>query len=407
MTTRTLLRSLGVAATGGAAATLLGLGLALPARDAVIMAGLTSLAAIVTVGLGHAVLPAVAHRSVRDQALVVAAAGTVAATVGVAVAAQAMFLSSHDLKALLVILVAAGSAGIATAVHLGARVGAGSRSVAELVRAMADENGPAPGATLIPSALEFDRLADDIAAISADLEQSRARERALDTSRRDLVAWMSHDLRAPMASIRAMAEALNDGLVEDRATVHRYSGLLCSEIDRLSTLVEDLFELNRLTSCPPDLHLETVPLAGLVADVVSSMRPRSTRVGVALEQQVDAGIEVHASVPELSRALCNLLDNAIRHTPSGGRVLVRAGTDKDIAVVAVEDSCGGIPDGDLDRVFDTAFRGDNARSRNGGGGLGLTIAKGLVEAHKGSIVVDNRPAGCRFTMRWPRLSSVG
>ncbi len=388
---------------GGLGAFVLGLALGIRGSDAALLAGLASGSALTVGGIGRVAMGRLGARPARDQVLLVALVGVAASAVGVAVAAWAMFLSVHDLQSLAVVLVAAGSASGAAAVHLGGRVGEASRDVGELARSIgrADmEVVPVDTPTR-----ELGELAEQIRFVSGELERSRAREAALDRSRRELFTWVSHDLRAPLASIRAMAEALEEGIVADAATVNRYHGLLRTETDRLSALVDDLFELSRLEAGPPDLRLEPVPLDGLVEEAVAAMRARAEREGVTLVPRVPEAVEVRVSVPEFSRALANLLDNAIRHTPQGGRVIVDARADGESALVAVEDGCGGIPAPDLDRVFETAFRGDSARGRltGRGGGLGLTIARGLVEAHHGSIAVDNRPAGCRFTIRWPGL----
>lgn len=388
---------------GGIGAFLLGLALAIPGKDAALLALVASGSALAVATLGRFVVVRFETRPLRDEALLVAVVGVAASVLGVAVAARAMFISSHDFNSLAVVLVAAGSAAGAAAVHLGGRVGQASQAVGELARGIGRPD--AEPVTVEAPTRELAALAEQIRVVSADLERSRSREAALDRSRRELFTWISHDLRAPLASIRAMAEALEEGIVTDIPTVTRYHSLLRAEADRLSSLVDDLFELSRLQAGRPDLRLEAVPLEGLVEEVVASMRARAAREGVVLRPRVTEAVEVRVSVPEFSRALANLVDNAIRHTPRGGQVVVEARADGDIAVIAVEDTCGGIPGPDLERVFDTAFRGDAARGRHAGsgGGLGLTIARGLVEAHHGSIAVDNRSAGCRFTIRWPRL----
>jgi signal transduction histidine kinase len=235
------------------------------------------------------------------------------------------------------------------------------------------------------------------------------RERALERSRRELVAWVSHDLRTPIAGIRAMVEALDDGVVDSPDDVARYHGQLIGEADRLARLVDDLFELSRIEADALQLTLERVPLGELVSDAVGSVTAVAHAKGVRLDGRVDgsgeggAGPAVSGSAPELSRVVRNLLDNAIRHTPAGGTVEVSVRHDGGRAEVSVHDGCGGIPDDDLDRVFDLAYRGDSARTPGGafGAGLGLAIARGLVDAHRGDIAVHNERGGCRFTVRLP------
>src|SRR6202035_3714433 len=166
------------------------------------------------------------------------------------------------------------------------------------------------------------------------------------TSRRELVAWVSHDLRTPLAGLRAMAEALEDGIVRDYETVSTYHTQMRREADRLTTMIDDLFELSR----------------------------------------------IHG------RALRNLVTNAIRHTPSEGIVQVQGEVERGMARVSVADACGGIAPDALPRVFDVAFRGETARTPGGdnGAGLGLSIARGIVEAHAGQIAVRNAGPGCLF-----------
>jgi signal transduction histidine kinase len=251
-------------------------------------------------------------------------------------------------------------------------------------------------------------LAQELEDMSVALEQARTRERALEASRRELVAWVSHDLRSPLAAIRAMAEALEDGVVSDRETVTGYHHRIAGEVDRLAGLVDDLFELSRTQAGVLRLQFEMVSLSDLVSDALSGAVPVAKAKGVRLEGHL-RGVcpELELSTPEVARALRNLLENAIRHTPADGTVSVEAGIDGGAAYVSVVDACGGIPDMDLERVFDVAFRGEAARTPGGGGGLGLAIARGMVEAHGGEIDVRNEADGCRFTVRLPLAADPG
>ncbi len=201
-----------------------------------------------------------------------------------------------------------------------------------------------------------------------------------------------------------MAEALEDGVVSDPETVARYYRIVATESERLAGLVDDLFELSRIQAGALRLDVAPVSLGDLVSDALSAASLIAEVKGVRLEGRLKGSApEVPASTPELSRALRNLLENAIRHTPSEGSVLVEAGVDGDRAYVSVADGCGGIPEADLDRVFDLAFRGEAARTPepDGGAGLGLAIARGIAEAHRGAITVRNENGGCLFTLRLP------
>jgi signal transduction histidine kinase len=248
-------------------------------------------------------------------------------------------------------------------------------------------------------------LAGELQLTSTRLAEAQEQASALERSRRELVAWVSHDLRTPLAGIRAMVEALEDGVVDDPETVARYHRTIRQEADRLAGLVNDLFELSRIQAGSLALRYEAVPLDEFVADAISGPAVAARAKGIEVRSQVRTSMPstVELSTPEMARVVRNLLDNAIRHTPPGGTIIVDVGIDEGetAAVVSVLDGCGGIPEIDLDRVFEMAFRGDTARTPGEGGGLGLAVARGLVEAHQGDITVHNEGPGCRFVVRLP------
>jgi signal transduction histidine kinase len=255
-----------------------------------------------------------------------------------------------------------------------------------------------------PSA-ELEALAAELAVAHARLEEARRHERATEESRRELIAWVSHDLRTPLAGIRAMAEALEDEVVStaaDRALYHRRIRV---EVDRLARMVDDLFELSRIHAGALNLSLEQIALSDVVRDAVASAIPVATAKGIKLTSDQPDGaaplleLDSHA----LSRVIGNLLGNAIRHTPHDGSVQVMADHDDEYAYLSVTDECGGIEEADLDRVFEVAYRGSAARTPtdDGGAGLGLAIARGIVIAHHGRIGAENVGPGCRFTIALP------
>ena len=257
-------------------------------------------------------------------------------------------------------------------------------------------------AAVVPAAVLLGRRIT-VAGVAAETE--RATERAAESSRRELVAWVSHDLRTPLAGIRAMSEALEDAVIVDPVEVVDYARRINTESIRLSGMVDDLFELSKIHAGALKLTFHDIPVQDLVADVLESTAPVARKRGVLLSARAEGGWPiVFGSDAELARVLRNLLVNAVRHTPDDGSVTLVAGTDNGQAWLAVQDGCGGIPAPDLPRVFDVAFRGSGARSPMpdaAGAGLGLAIARGLVQAHGGVIAVENRGPGCRFEVRLP------
>jgi signal transduction histidine kinase len=324
-----------------------------------------------------------------------------------------MFLSAHDLGALVVLLVSAGTVACSTALLLGARVARSGDALLTATRRLGEtEPPPGPGQPGNPpdesAPLEFTRVAHELEATSARLDEARRRERALEASRRELIAWISHDLRTPLAGIRAIAEALEDGLAADDYTLDRYHETLRLEADRLSGLVDDLFELSRAQQGMIRLEWERVSLRDLVSDAIAGISPIAEAKGVTIEGRVrEQQPELRVSPPELLRALRNILENAVRHTPSDGSVVVEAGLEGTDAIVSIVDTGGGIADADMDRVFDVGFRADPARTPGEGAGLGLAIARELVKAHDGDISVRNQNGGAQFVVRLPVEGSSG
>lgn len=327
---------------------------------------------------------------------------------GVVVASWDMFISPADAKAVLVILVAAGTVGTLTALTMAASL---NRAVVTVSEVAASLPQPSAGASLtarIPTR-ELSTLAFQLSQVADQLQAATRRRQSLEASRRELVAWISHDLRTPLAGIRAMSEALEDKVVSDPHTVGRYYRTILTEVERMSGMVDDLFRLSQMQAGLIDLRVEVVSLGDLVSDALSLAAPTAQANGVDLTGQVSNDLMVSLATPEFLRVLRNLLDNALRHTPPGGQVSVEAAASATEAIVAVRDGCGGIPEADIGRVFDLGYQGDGARSPATGqrGGMGLAIAQGLIEAHGGRILVDNEAQGCCFSVRLPLACPSG
>jgi signal transduction histidine kinase len=373
----------------------------IPAADWLALAGVTAACAAVVVVVGWLLL----HRlrgSLTAHLLTVslAALGTVA--LAVLVTTRLMFLSEHDARVVLVVVILAVPAAAAVAVLLGVELRRASRELAGSAQQIGGEYRAAPE----PPTTELREISAAMAEAHERLVAARTRETALEQGRRELVAWMGHDLRTPLAGIRAMAESLEDAVVTDPATVSRYHRQLRVEVDRMAGMVNDLFELCRVQG-PLQLQLERVGAHDLVEEALASADPVARAKGVHLVATVGSGLPVAVDVTEFGRVLRNLLLNAIRHTPYDGTISVAAQPVGADVTLSVTDSCGGIPAADLDRVFQTAFRGEPARTTadDQGGGLGLAIARGIVEAHSGAITVVNHGPGCRFEVRLPLATS--
>jgi len=357
--------------------------------------------AVGTLGIGASwLLRRASLRLSLQAASAIAVLAVVAGTLGTA---NAMFISQHDLRVIGMVCVVAGLVAFGFSWLLGRHVEAGSLALRRAARALGQEETgfSAPAG---PMAAELAALSEELAATAGKLRDSRERERRVERSRRQLVAWVSHDLRTPLAGLRAMAEALEDGIATDPDRYHRQ---IRAEVTRLSAMVEDLFELSRIESGTLSLSLDSIEAGDLVSDTVASMEALARARGVRLAGQADSALLIRADTRELSRALSNLVTNAIRHTPQDGHVQVTATAEGEDVLMTVTDGCGGIPEADLASVFDTAWRGTRARTpeADGGAGLGLAIVRGIVEAHQGRVSVVNTGDGCRFEVRLPALGA--
>ncbi|CAO5183326.1 histidine kinase [Frankia sp. AiPs1] len=345
--------------------------------------------------------------SLRVWGAAVVAVAVSGMAAGVAITAKAMFLSQHDLHVVLLVVTVSGSVTAAMALWLGLPVARASHALAA---AAGQLGGPGyrPRDRVPPSA-ELAVIARALDDSHRRLRAAAERERALDASRRELVTWVSHDLRTPVAGIRAVAEALDDGVVDDPAVVAAYHRTMVRSSERLTVLLDELFELAQLQAGAVALTVEKVRVADLVSEAIGTADPIARAKGVRLTGEVDDADRVDVDVVEFQRVLTNLIANAIRHTPSDGTVAVSASVADGRAELAVRDGCGGIPPDDLGRLFDAGYRGESARSPSedtdrAGAGLGLAIVRALTEAHGGEVSVHNVGGGCRFVVNLPVAS---
>lgn len=233
----------------------------------------------------------------------------------------------------------------------------------------------------------------------AEREQARA---AAEETRRELVAAVSHDLRTPIASLRLLVEAIDDGIV-DEETRRRYLATMQTHIGSLSTMIDDLFELSRIEAGDIDWSMRQVELALLLNETVTAMRPEARASGVEIHTELQAGsLPARADPERIQRVLFNLIRNAIRHTPADGSVTVRAEATGEGIEIEVADTGEGIPLTERDRVFEPFHRGgpDAARDPDGAG-LGLAISRAIVETHGGRIWIAPGESGTRVRFALP------
>ncbi len=330
-------------------------------------------------------------------------------SINVYVTAQLMFIASEDVGWLLLLLlfgfilalglawaVAGSQVALIRSLEYGARmIAKGDYTVRlpEWVAAGKDELG---------------QLGASFNLMAHQVQKSFERQREAEEAQRQFMAATSHDLRTPLTSIRAMIEAIDDGVVTDTATILHYVHTIRGETQHLSTLIDDLFELSRLNAGALQLHRDAAWIDALISDTLEAMRAAAEEKGVTLIGQVESDLPaVRIDVPRVQRVFHNLIQNAIQHTPSGGAVLICASALRSKGpgvLVDVMDTGVGIPASDLPHIFDRFYRGEPSRAReplhsgsaHSHAGLGLTIARALVEAHGGQITALSP------CTRWPQ-----
>jgi len=341
-------------------------------------------------------------RSFRGQLLVVTGVTVLLVLITIGIVAYLMFLNTHDAWLLLGMLVFAAGLSVIATLYLSRPA---IRNIYRVIMAVR-EIGEGDLEVRVPAEAsdEIGELARAFNTMAGRIKESLEREQALMTNRRELVESVSHDLRTPLSSLRVVIESLNDGVVTDESDVKRYLQTAQSEIMYLGQLVDDLFELSRIDAGLIRLHTEPVYLDELVAETVEAMTPQAARQGLVLGGEVVEGMApVPADAVRLQRVLHNLVQNALMHTPAGGTVTIMA-RDRDGGVeVTVTDTGEGIAEEDLAGIFERNRRPTGEDRRAGGSGLGLSIARGIVEAHGGNIRASSRPDdGSAFTFTLPR-----
>lgn len=316
--------------------------------------------------------------------------------------AQMMFASEHDLLLAIVLLFFAGGMAMALGYFLSSTITDRIHELKGAAEKLAA--GDLKTRVVVKGRDEVAALAHAFNQMAEQLETADRRQRELERLRADLVAWVGHDLQTPLASVRAILEALEDGVVDEPETIKRYLNTAQRDIRSLSALIDDLFQMAQVNAGGMPLDRACSSLSDLISDTLESFSELALRGRIKLEGGVEEDVDpVLMDTQRIGRVLNNLIGNALRHTPAGGEVQVQARRTSAGVEVTISDSGEGIRAEDLPRVFESFYRGDKSRSRaTGGSGLGLAISRGIVQAHGGEIEVQSE-AGCgsRFIFTLP------
>ncbi len=331
-------------------------------------------------------------RNIGVSLFVVYSIGALLVLITMIVTTRMMFISQHDAEVAVVITIYATgvtlvfgnfvvnglSDGIHILTHAASRVQNGDLS------ARADDRGNDELSTL---ATTFNKM-------TAQLQQAQQTEQQANQARREWIAWVSHDLRTPLTSLRVRSEALADGVVSQPGEINDYLTAIRKDADTLNRLIGDLGELAKLDAGGLKLERESIDMNDMLSDTLTALNVLATERGIRLSGAPESGqIMARISPQHIQRVLNNLISNAIAHTPAGGQVTVTLARNlsKQVLRIEVRDTGHGIAPQDLPRVFDRFYRGERSRQRDdkSGMGLGLVIARELVEAHGGEIGIDS------------------
>jgi signal transduction histidine kinase len=358
-----------------------------------------AIATLVAVAMAR---PLLARSSIRVATVVVAVVGALVGLANLFVLSRLMFVSRHDATLVGVLFLYALGSGVGSALVLAHTSAGALRRVAATARSLGRGDQDARVGRLGASP-ELEGVAAALDEMADRLQRAMARVREVEGRRRDLITAVSHDLRTPLAGLRATVEAIDEGVVADLPTLRRYAAEMRRSVDTLVTLTDDLFELAQLDAGAIERETERARLEEIVHSALAACRSEADGKGLVVRTELDGAADATCS-PRLVRVLQNLLQNAIRHTPADGTVLIEALRVPGELQVAVEDTGEGIPREALERVFDPFYRADPSR-HGGGAGLGLTLARRIVEAMGGRIEARSEPAGgSRFSVRLPEPS---
>jgi signal transduction histidine kinase len=399
MTRQPLLLAVVVAAAGAAgtlaAATAAGMRGGELAHLALLMLPAGAITALAAAGLRRFLVRA----PVAAVLVAVAVIAVLVAVANLAVLGALMFVDPHDAALVGILLAYAAASGVAAALVVARTTTRAVGQLADVARRLGDGDLRARVGAL-GAGEELEVLARSLDDMAGRLGDSLAREREAESQRRNLVTAVSHDLRTPLAGLRAMVESIQDGVVSDAPTLRRYMVEMQRSVESLVELVDDLFELVQLDAASIDLESRRAALSDVVNSAASACRAQTFEKRLIVETQLGDAAGTPCS-PRLTRVLQNLLQNAIRHTPADGTIRIEARSLPTGVEVVVADEGDGIPEDALDKVFEPFWRADVARSTPGSG-LGLAIAKRIVESLGGRIGVESEVhRGTRFAIELP------
>jgi signal transduction histidine kinase len=337
--------------------------------------------------------------SLRTRLAIAFGAGLLVAVANVITTSVLMFLNAHDLALLVLLLAFASVVSLTFSFIATNMLTTNLRALTQFTRRLA--HGDLHARVRLRGSDEVARLGRSFDEMAQQLEDAFERQRALEAARQELVVAVSHDLRTPLSTTRAMVESLTDGVVTEAPEVRRYLTLIGREIQHLSRLIDDLFELSQIESGALHLTIAGVDARQLAFETVAAYEVAAREKGLQLSCRVPPTLPpIAADRVRLARVLRNLVDNALRHTPAGGEVVLYGCLTPSGVELRVVDSGPGIPMPDRERIFDRFYRGEPSRYRGegrsdraAGAGLGLAIARGLVEAHAGQIWAEAAPGG--------------
>jgi signal transduction histidine kinase len=388
-----------VAAVGALGTLAMGAAMGMHASELAHLAALMVPALAVTFVTIAVARPLLARSSMRQSLLAVAIVSAVVGLANLVVLARQMFVNDHDAATLGVLFLYSTGAGVGAALALARARSRAVAQLAETARTLGEGDLDARVGRL-DGGPELDTLARTLDDMATQLQEAVERERRVEATRRDLVTAVSHDLRTPLSSLRAMVEAIDEGVIEDAPGLRRYAMEMRRSVSQLVSMVDDLFELVRIDAGAVEIETHQARLVEIVNSAVATVEVQAREKRLSVVTDLNGAEEAPCS-PRITRVLQNLLVNAVRHTPADGTVRVHASRSEDWLVVAVEDTGEGMAPEDLARVFKPFFRADPARSGTGAG-LGLALARRIVESLGGRIEAESRPAvGSRFSIQLP------